>query len=392
MNAAPAFPATSLHRLLKFCGLALACTTIILEIVSALTLPHDELWIVTLIGITFGLIMLVLWSVRLSQKETVQSEMALSPDNAYREARTYNTSYPSTPAPYYQDFPPNQPTTSPEPVADVALEKKYQDEHGVQGYKLAKGNEPQARSQDAFDLNNDLRRYAVTDGVSRSFLPSYWAAILANRFVYQGQGLEEEAYFAEWLGEGCKEWEQKAHKWIARAEKRRQEQGLIDATDWQHYLTLGAQSTLIGCTLLPTTHNGAMPVQIIAVGDANFFQIRHTHNGTWEYAAYPCADPSAFGATPDALATAAAASSKGMQRTWSWIGRQQFNAYPGDYLLLATDAMAKWLLQQLQTNQEDWRCLLDPNTSHSDLAHLVFTERAAGRLEDDDVTVLVIPL
>jgi hypothetical protein len=85
-------------------------------------------------------------------------------------------------------------------------------------------------------------------------------------------------------------------------------------------------------------------------------------------------------------------SPKRIQRTWNWIGKHTFEGRQGDYVLLATDAIAKWLLQQLQSGQEDWYCLLDPTTTSSAFARLIFMERAAGRLEDDDVTILVVPL
>jgi hypothetical protein len=341
--------------------------------------PQSQL--IAVIGVIFGLVMAMLWAIRLPQNESVLPEAAPA-YASYTPTSTYPASFQS------QLFVP----PSPEPAPGFSQEKKYQDERGVQGFTFAKGNESVARSQDAFALDNDLRRYAVTDGVSRSFLPSYWARILSTHFVHQGQGVEDEAYFAEWLRECNNEWEQRAQQWIEQAEKRRQEQGLINATEWQQHITLGAQATLIGCTLLPAAKNGGTHIQVTAIGDANFFLVRHTHNGTWEYAAYPYTDPAAFGTTPNALATAAVNSPKRLQRTWSWIGKQTFEGQRGDYIVLATDAIAKWLLQQLQSGQEDWRCLLDPNTTSSTLGRLIFMERATRRLEDDDVTVLVVPL
>jgi hypothetical protein len=383
MNYAPTFPHMPFRRLLKYCGMALACATILPELVMVLIRPqHDLFWIIEWIGVTFGLIMLVLWSVRLFHNESPL------PQTVQRGA----TSYPA-PMFNYPDLSQSQPFQSPslEPTPDPTHEK-YQDEHGVQGFQLAKGNESVARSQDAFALDNNLMRYAVADGVSRSFLPSYWARILSTHFVYHGQGIEDETRFAEWLQACNHEWEQQAQQWIARAEQRRQEQGLINATEWQQYTKMGAQATLVGCTFSPSSKNGDIHIQVTAIGDANFFLVRHTRNGTWEYRAYPYTDPAAFGTTPDALATAAVASSKGVQRTWSWINRYPLEGQRGDYILLATDAIAKWLLQQLQSGQEDWLCLLDPNTTSSTLARLVFMERGTGRLEDDDVTVLVVPL
>jgi hypothetical protein len=386
MNYAPALSHIPFGKLLKYCGMVLACATILPELVMALLSPqHDLFRLIEWIGVTFGLIMLVLWSIRLSQHESAQPEVV------YRGAIS---SYPP-PAPAYSDLAPSPSfaPSSPEPIPSSPHEK-YQDEHSVQCFRLAKGNELVARSQDAFDLDNDLRRYAVTDGVSRSFLPSSWASILSMHFVHQGQDFEDEAHLAEWLRVCKNEWEQHAQQWIAQAEKRRQEQGLINATDWQQYMTQGAQATLIGCALspAPTQKNGTIHIQVTAIGDANFFLVRPTRNGTWDYLAHPYTDPTAFGTTPDALATAAVASSKGMQRTWNWINHYSCDGQRGDYMLLATDAIAKWLLQQLQSRQEDWLCLLNPNTSSSAFAHLVSMERAIGHLEDDDVTILVVPL
>jgi hypothetical protein len=378
MNYTSTPPHLSLRELPKLGGLLFACSTVLLELILMVMQPQERL--VEVLGGILGIIMAGLWFERLLQRNVVREE-----------PRPLLSSSPgSYPVPLQPQF-----RSPPEPVLDPA-DTLYRDEYGVQCFLLAKGNESAARSQDAFALDKDLRRYAVTDGVSRSFLPSYWAHILATRFVRDPQSMEDQTHFAEWLQEGHNEWQQKAQQWIRRAEKRRQEQGLSNETDWQQQMNIGAQATLIGCQISPasSTNNGTVRIQITAIGDANFFLMRRTRTGSWGCVmSYPHSDPGAFDTAPNALATAATISLKRIQRTWDWIGEQpQIEGYQGDYILLTTDAIAKWLLQQLLSRQEDWYCFLNPNTTLSAFAHLIFNERTVGRLEDDDITVLVVPL
>jgi hypothetical protein len=379
MNHTFTLPSPVPRSFLTWCGFLLACSTVLLELILIVAQPQELL--IESIGGILGLIMAGLWLERLLQRDAV-----------LLEPRPLFSSYPGPyPAPLQPQL---RSPSAPEQVSDSA-DTIYRDEYGVQCFLLAKGNEPAARSQDAFALDNNLKRYAVTDGVSRSFLPSYWARILATRFVRYPQGIEDQTHFAEWLQECNNEWLQQAQQWIRRAEKRSREQGLSNETDWQQQINIGAQATLIGCQISPSsTNNGTIRIHITAIGDANFFLMRRTRAGSWGcVTSYPHHDPGAFDTAPHALATAATLSLKRIQRTWDWIGEQPHIAgHEGDYILLTTDAIAKWLLQQLLTRQEDWYCFLDPNTTPSAIARLIFNERKVGRLEDDDITILVVPL
>jgi len=65
----------------------------------------------------------------------------------------------------------------------------------------------------------------------------------------------------------------------------------------------------------------------------------------------------------------------------------------GDVLLMATDALAKWLLTQLEQQRTEWNMLLSLNDPRR-FADFVEKQRLRNQMKivDDDTTLVVIPL
>ena len=65
------------------------------------------------------------------------------------------------------------------------------------------------------------------------------------------------------------------------------------------------------------------------------------------------------------------------------------DARPGDLFVLASDALARWMLEQSNSGGEPWLRLLAVE-DNSQFGQLVSELRAANALENDDTTALVV--
>lgn len=267
---------------------------------------------------------------------------------------------------------------------DQKNERVYMDKD-IRYFILPKDDVFPEHCQDKVALNNEQRRYAVTDGVSRSFVPGQWAQIIASHYVkYKGE-FPDKKTLEEWLTQCSAEWLHWIHTtWIpdANKKKRRSEE------DWEKEINKGAQTTLIGCSLLPN-QDGSFVVKVDAVGDANFFLFKPSpaSEGDWTFIAFPWTEPDQFGVAPRTWAT----TPEQIQRAWDRLKSDPYTAYPGSYIILATDTLAHWILTQIKNNSRSWIKLLNINTE-SKFKMFIQQERAARHMEDDDMTMMVIPL
>lgn len=100
-------------------------------------------------------------------------------------------------------------------------------------------------------------------------------------------------------------------------------------------------------------------------------------------------DPNALADLPETLGLV----SKGTDRFYQCLKSDQYKATSDDFIVLTTDALARWIF--LQKEHEPSRCLKLINCidkSESELTEFVYSERNKGALEEDDTTMLVISL
>ncbi len=237
------------------------------------------------------------------------------------------------------------------------------------------------RCADKAAINEQLGRYAVADGVSRSFLPAQWAEILVTGFVGQQSDFSKPVEFVNWLLACSNEWGVGAEQWIHEARQTPLNE------DWESkLLEEGAQATFVGCWL--TTNGGSNTIaHVLAVGDANFFLFRpQTVSSLWQCCvAYPWEKPEDFSAITDTLSTL----SRRIQRVTELVKFAKFVTQPGDRIVLATDALAHWMLTP--AGQAYWNEMLQITVT-SQFGELVQRERQRRALEVDDTTMLVIPV
>lgn len=259
-------------------------------------------------------------------------------------------------------------------------------------FMLAKEGKPLVECQDSYALHGMHRCYAVADGVAGSFAPGPWARIIAKGFVERNGKFANKEDFQAWLMNCSQQWQSWIeNRWLPtmHAQHERNEDW---QSNWRDELQQGAQTTLIGCSLLSNTEQHDLPTSatIFAVGNSEFFLFSPNHSGGYEIAeTFPFSDPNEFSTSPDTLVT--------VQRTdlleRAWVRRKTtyINVFSGDLIVLATGALAKWLLMRAYQNSNKWLPLLSSNSA-AEFEQRVREELRNGLLEDDDLTMLVIPI
>jgi len=259
-------------------------------------------------------------------------------------------------------------------------------------FMLAKEGRPLVECQDSYAMHSAHRCYAVADGVAGSFVPGPWARIIAKGFVERSGKFANKEDFQAWLVDCSQQWQSWIeNRWVPTMHAQRERNGDWQG-NWRDDLQQGAQTTLIGCSLVSNTEQHDLPTSatIFAIGNSEFFLFSPNHSGGYEIAeTFPFSDPNEFSTGPDTLVT--------VQRTdlleRAWVRRKTtyINVFSGDIIVLATDALAKWLLMRVYQNSNKWLPLLSSNSA-AEFEQRVREELHNGLLEDDDLTMMVIPI
>jgi hypothetical protein len=224
----------------------------------------------------------------------------------------------------------------------------------VVGVTIAKEGHAAEENEDAFAVSSSgfPCRAAIADGATESVYAGLWAEALAEAVA--GADLASPEDWDDALGAARTSWAASVDAstepvpWYVE-EKRRQ----------------GAFATVLGVSL----HAGGR-LQARAVGDGVLIRRRDGTQTGW-----PIDDPDAFSNRPKLVSSRArAAAPDASVHTGTWA--------PGDTFLLATDAVAAWLL----ANAPDL-----PDTA-DDLESTLRQARTDGRLRNDDLTLIRIDM
>ena len=226
-------------------------------------------------------------------------------------------------------------------------------------------------SRISYPLGDALARIALCDGASESAFAKEWARILARAFVYRPIDLAEmdEESFANWLASCEKEWNQTVPwefiPWHGEAKTR-----------------AGALATLLGMTVsqMPNS-SGAFPWRAMAVGDCCLFVVRDDAL----VLSFPLEDPSQFDNTPP-LICSNPANNAGL---WPRLHQLNGECLPGDLIVLASDALACWILQQRESGGKPWEILLSLR-SDAEWDDWVQAQRSQRAMRNDDTTLISV--
>lgn len=215
-------------------------------------------------------------------------------------------------------------------------------------------------------------RLAVADGATKGFGSARWAQQLVAGFV----GADQDPAGPPALDRAS------LHPWALRMQERwRDDPRLAGATDLElrKLTTVGSFATFLGCELNdldgPRPHWAA-----VALGDTVLFHVRANTLITQ----FPAIAADGFGFNPDGLPTRA-------DTVADMVDRAEFGSgdlADGDQLYLATDAFAHWMVNtDLRDPAGLWATL--SGLDHPGVFRkLVADQRAAGAMDNDDVTLM----
>lgn len=245
----------------------------------------------------------------------------------------------------------------------------------VKSFIAPKKGETAADCQDAKDQNESIGRYAVADGATLSFFPRQWADLLVKRFCYQEEfplSLEEDNWEV-WIEPIQQEWLESVSKTVQETK----DYMLVDRLSKRE----SALSTFIGIEF--NIDKGEWKALIL--GDSCLF-----HQSGSEFKSYLLEKITDFQYRPKSFAS--------FQNDNPVGGPPEVKsdkALPGDLFILATDALAKWIVQHRENGEDKLQKALDRlKEIETDEQFEEFVDLTRDqediRLINDDVTLMLI--
>jgi hypothetical protein len=239
-------------------------------------------------------------------------------------------------------------------------------------FTLAKDPEHTEGFQDACCLDAERHVAAIADGVSSALFSGPWAVILADAAVADGPDPRNGEQFAAWLRQQRLRW-----------------QAGIDTTSLAWFqkakLPQGAFSTLLCVRILPgdvaqSGSFGGYRLSAFAAGDSCLFQVR----GGELVRSFPLERAEQFEADPIVLGSIDLKRDHLLE--FAFLEEM---CYPGDELVLCTDAVAEWAARGYESGDppvwaDFWKM------SEGDWQSGVAWLRQERQMRIDDATMLII--
>jgi serine/threonine protein phosphatase PrpC len=241
------------------------------------------------------------------------------------------------------------------------------------GFSIAKEGDTPEQNEDAFAFDAERGCFAVADGVSSSHFARQWARLLVEEFVRADDLPGEFRSLQPWIAERAATWDA-GIDWAAVKARVTWAYDEVKGT--------GAAATLLGLRLEPLA-GATTPLarwHALAIGDCGLFHIR----GKDLIGAFPLQRPDDFDNTPSMVS-----SRKDLNEQFALLQRSEGTCRAGDAFLLATDALAHWLLAWRARGQAPWLELLGLQ-GEREFAELVARLRRERLMRNDDTTLVVI--
>ena len=237
------------------------------------------------------------------------------------------------------------------------------------------GNRPGERedvSWDSYPYNGELpARISVCDGATESAFAKEWAQILSEAFVHRPMDLSylDNHSLSGWLSSCQEEWNRAVPweriPWHGEAKTR-----------------AGAMSTLLGLEIAQTTNSaGVYSWKALAVGDGCLFVVRQGALAV----SFPIYSAAQFGNTPS-LICSNPANNGGL---WQRVHQLRGECLPGDLIILASDALACWILQERESGSRPWETL-QAMGSDAEWQAWVQARRSDRSMRNDDTSLIII--
>jgi hypothetical protein len=246
--------------------------------------------------------------------------------------------------------------------------------------------------EDAFEVDPNVGRAAIADGVSTAIFSRRWAQLLTSSSVAAPPAWHDDAAVNAWILEQRKAWAKsinvQALPWMQKA-KLEQSGGAYAAFLWAEIVPQG-DSTANGANHPDATANTSSKTaadefhcRSVAVGDCCLFHVRAGEL----LARFPLSSEADFARDPLTFC-----SSSRNRQPQPPLQRCEFSCQSGDWVVLSSDALAKWLYRLSDQGQPiDWAALWQQDA-------YAWTQRvgslrmlnADDRVRVDDTTLLIL--
>jgi len=240
--------------------------------------------------------------------------------------------------------------------------------------------------EDACVISPDEVRFALSDGASASSLPRPWATLLGQQWVKKPFGDAEIGDLSLWLKEPRNLWVQWVKgTWYSTVNERNRLTGdyPVQREGLAQILDRGASATLLGLEL----HRPSQSWRALAIGDSCLFLVRRP-SFPQILKSLPLTKSTDFSNRPPLLSSQRDAD---LDSLFPSVRYEEGTYQEGDVMLMATDALSQWLLWQKEQGKSKWVELLSIKDQES-FTRFVNKQREDGAMEEDDTTLVVIPL
>jgi hypothetical protein len=216
-------------------------------------------------------------------------------------------------------------------------------------------------NEDRHCVSQDGSIYAISDGASVSYDPGPWAEILCRRFT------ENPDVSKEWIDAAALEYQAAYDR---------------EAMSWSQEASFdrGSSATLLGVVCSPDRQS----IRVFSFGDSLLAFVV----GGSVVTTIPYASPAEFDRAPILFSTNLSENrsldEEAFAKSWHDL---TIASHEAPILLLMTDAIGRWLLDQPEPSRIS--TLLEISDSDS-FAQFVTRGRSDGRLHRDDTTLIVI--
>jgi hypothetical protein len=222
--------------------------------------------------------------------------------------------------------------------------------------------------EDAHAADTQTGRLAIADGAAESSFAALWARLLVDGFVEAPDHPSRS-----W----AKELPRLRQTFTSRVANYR--------LPWfaQDKLAEGTHAAFLGVEVGCNGWFRGPRWEAVAVGDSCLFLVR----GRTLVRVFPVGRSTAFTNHPDLIST--------LPTNRIILQRAHGSWREGDLFLLATDALAQWILRSVETGGEPWTALtrfLDESVAPLEFAAWTEELRAAREMHNDDVTLLAARL
>ena len=221
-----------------------------------------------------------------------------------------------------------------------------------------------ADCQDRFSINIDNRIIAVSDGMSQSIFPDYWAELLANQYANEGHCNEEDRV-------------RLCSNWLQRVEEYRDEQIRHGKNPWKLNNFLSAHKGA-GATICGVRFENATDWKGDVLGDSCIIEV-DIENYTINILS---SEEKAFDYYPDYYDSFPEKKGRGIIKSFSG------EICPNKLLLLVSDPFSEFI-DKNKTDCKDYIQQILQLCSHSNFCTLVDDWREKG-MHNDDSTLCII--